>query len=30
VSFPFSDEAQGSDFVIPIGKAKVEREGALR
>jgi pyruvate dehydrogenase E1 component beta subunit len=27
VSFPMSDEAQSSDFVIPIGKAKVEREG---
>lgn len=26
-SFPMSDEAQGSDFVIPIGKAKVEKEG---
>eukprot|EP00605_Chrysophyceae_sp_TOSAG23-4_P000118 GSChrysophyteH1.ASY1.ANO1.129.1 assembled CDS len=25
--FPLSDEAQGADFVIPIGKAKVEREG---
>lgn len=25
--FPLSDEAQGKDFVIPIGKAKVEREG---
>jgi len=27
VSFPMSDAAQSSDFVIPIGKAKVEREG---
>lgn len=27
VSFPLSDEAQGEDFVIPIGKAKIEREG---
>ena len=27
VSFPMSDEAQSSDFVIPIGKAKIEREG---
>ncbi len=27
VAFPFSDEAQGADFVIPIGKAKVERQG---
>ena len=25
--FPMSDEAQGADFVVPIGKAKVEREG---
>jgi pyruvate dehydrogenase E1 component beta subunit len=27
VSFPVSDEAQSPDFVIPIGKAKIEREG---
>ena len=27
VSFPMSDEAQKDDFVIPIGKAKIEREG---
>lgn len=27
VAFPMSDEAQKSDFVIPIGKAKVEKEG---
>ncbi len=26
--FPMSDEAQSSDFVIPFGKAKVEREGS--
>lgn len=26
-SFPVSDEAQSPDFVIPIGKAKIEREG---
>ena len=26
-NFPMSDEAQGDDFVIPIGKAKIEREG---
>lgn len=26
-NFPLSDEAQSSDFVLPIGKAKVEREG---
>jgi len=25
--FPVSDEAQSPDFVIPLGKAKVEREG---
>jgi pyruvate dehydrogenase E1 component beta subunit len=27
VSFPMSDEAQSSDFVIELGKAKIEREG---
>lgn len=27
VPFPMTDEAQGEDFVIPIGKAKVEKEG---
>lgn len=27
VSFPMSEEAQSKDFVIPIGKAKTEREG---
>ena len=27
VSFPMSEEAQSNDFVIPIGKAKIEREG---
>eukprot|EP01038_Epipyxis_sp_PR26KG_P016469 gene16469-22465_t len=27
VSFPLSDEAQSSDFLIPIGKAKIEKEG---
>jgi len=27
VSFPMSDEAQSKDFVMPIGKAKIEREG---
>jgi len=26
-SFPMSDEAQSADFVIPIGKAKIEKEG---
>uniref|UniRef100_A0A914WAP2 Pyruvate dehydrogenase E1 component subunit beta n=2 Tax=Plectus sambesii TaxID=2011161 RepID=A0A914WAP2_9BILA len=28
VSFPMSDEALGEDFVIPLGKAKIEREGS--
>lgn len=27
VSFPMSDEAQSKDFIIPIGQARVEREG---
>ncbi|CAJ1962399.1 unnamed protein product [Cylindrotheca closterium] len=27
VSFPMSDEAQSKDFVIEIGKAKIEKEG---
>jgi len=27
VSFPLSDEAQSPDFVIPIGKAKIEKPG---
>ena len=27
-SFPMSDEAQSKDFVIPIGQAKIEREGS--
>lgn len=26
-SFPVSDEAMSHDFLIPIGKAKVEKEG---
>lgn len=26
-AFPMSDEAQGPDFVLPIGKAKIERAG---
>ena len=26
-SFPMSSEAQSADFVLPIGKAKIEREG---
>jgi pyruvate dehydrogenase E1 component beta subunit len=25
--FPLSDEAQSPDFLVPIGKAKVEKEG---
>ena len=28
-SFPVSEEAMSPDFVIPIGKAKVEREGTV-
>ena len=28
-SFPMSDEALSPDFVIPIGKAKIERAGIL-
>ena len=28
VSFPVSDEAQSPDFLIPLGEAKLEREGA--
>lgn len=28
VSFPVSDEAQSKDFIIEIGKAKIEREGS--
>jgi pyruvate dehydrogenase E1 component beta subunit len=27
ISFPMSEEAMSSDFVLPIGKAKVERQG---
>ena len=27
VTFPMSDEALSEDFVIPIGKAKIERAG---
>ncbi len=27
ISFPVSDEAQKPDFLIPIGKAKIEKEG---
>lgn len=28
VPFPVSDEVLGEDFVLPIGKAKVELEGS--
>ena len=28
VSFPMSPEAMSPDFLLPIGKAKVEREGS--
>ena len=27
VSFPMSEEALSPDFLVPIGKAKIEREG---
>ena len=27
-AFPMSDEAQSKDFVLPLGKAKIEKEGA--
>lgn len=27
VSFEMSDEAMSKDFLLPIGKAKIEREG---
>ena len=27
VNFPMTDEAQSKDFVVPFGKAKIEREG---
>lgn len=30
VPFEMSDESQSKDFVIPIGKAKVERVGEFR
>lgn len=30
VPFEMSEQAQSKDFVIPIGKAKVERQGKLR
>lgn len=28
VSFPMSAEAMSEDFVLPIGKAKIEKEGS--
>lgn len=28
-SFPMSEEALSEDFVIPIGKAKIERQGTV-
>ena len=30
VGFEMSDEAMSKDFLVPIGKAKVEREGKTR
>lgn len=27
ISFPVDDEVLSEDFVVPIGKAKIEREG---
>ena len=30
VSFDMSEEALSPDFLVPIGKAKVERQGELR
>lgn len=29
-SFPIADEALDKDFVIPIGKAKIEKEGKFK
>jgi pyruvate/2-oxoglutarate/acetoin dehydrogenase E1 component len=29
VSFPVSDEAMSKDFIVPIGKAKIERPGKI-
>jgi pyruvate dehydrogenase E1 component beta subunit len=28
ISFPMSAEAMGSDFLLPIGKCKIERTGS--
>lgn len=30
VPFEMSEQAQSKEFVIPIGKAKIERQGKLR
>lgn len=30
VQYPMSDEALSADFVLPLGKAKVERAGKFR
>jgi len=30
VPFEMSEQAQSKDFVVPIGKAKIERQGKLR
>jgi hypothetical protein len=29
ISFPVSDEAMSKDFIVPIGKAKIERPGKI-
>lgn len=29
VAFPLSDEAMSKDFLVPIGKAKIERTGKI-
>jgi hypothetical protein len=29
VAFPVSDEAMSKDFLVPIGKAKIERTGKV-
>lgn len=30
VPFEMSEQAQAKDFIVPIGKAKIERQGKLR
>lgn len=30
VPFEMSEQAQSKDFLVPIGKAKIERQGKLR